>query len=81
MVHVGPGRVGLVWFGLVWFGLVSGRLFTAAQRPLLFCRKSKMSVDFHGNVVAQCTPSKSWSLNEHVKTLRGGGLETVLRQC
>ena len=30
-----------------------------------------MSVDFHGNVVAKCTPSKSWSLNEHVKTLRG----------
>jgi hypothetical protein len=47
-----------------------GKLYTAELHGKVFCRKAKMFVDFHGEMVASCQPSKGWNVNNYVKQLR-----------
>jgi hypothetical protein len=50
-----------------------GKLYTAELKGRgVFCRKAKMFVDFHGEMVATCQPSRGWNVNEYVKQLRAG---------
>ena len=45
-------------------------LFTLEQRQWAVCPKAKIFIDFHGAVIAQHVPDRSWDINKFVMYLR-----------
>eukprot|EP00736_Rhodelphis_marinus_P004435 Rmarinus@m.7656 len=47
-----------------------GQLYTLIQRSWSTCAKAKLFVAPHGNIIAEHTPSHSWSLEKYITRLR-----------
>jgi len=48
------------------------KLFTTAQREWETCPKAPVMIDFHGNVLAEHVPNRSWDLHKWAASLRRG---------
>lgn len=47
-----------------------GKVYATAGQDRLLCTRAKLSIDFHGNVLAAHTPSAHWTAGRYLNTLR-----------